>query len=128
MKTGKHTKGPISVKTVPTDIGRCHVIGDFKACLYDDGRFGGQSEQLANAERLVACWNACEGIEDPMELRAQRDELLVALQRAYGDAIQFLNEGDFKRRVEWDVAYITDAIARAEGKPKRNLRKYVGHP
>lgn len=44
-----------------------------------------------NARRLVACWNACEDVpielleEHPApfsELRAQRDELLTALERA----------------------------------------------
>jgi hypothetical protein len=58
--------------------------------------FGGTDDDEANARRLVACWNACEGIEDPENvipqlrrandlvqqlepLRIQRDELLAAL-------------------------------------------------
>lgn len=45
----------------------------------------------ANARRLVACWNACEDVPIELleehtapfsELRAQRDELLAALERA----------------------------------------------
>lgn len=33
----------------------------------------------ANAARIVECVNACEGIENPADLRKQRDELLKAL-------------------------------------------------
>ena len=39
----------------------------------------GREQQEANADRIVACVNACAGIEDPAELRRQRDELLDAL-------------------------------------------------
>ena len=38
-----------------------------------------------NAHRIVACVNACEGIADPAELRAQRDELLAALRGLLDD-------------------------------------------
>lgn len=34
----------------------------------------------ANARRVVACVNACEGIDDPTDMRKQRDELLNALK------------------------------------------------
>jgi len=53
----------------------------------------------ANARRLVACWNACEGLptawieggaadilEHAKSLNAQRDELLAALQEAKANA------------------------------------------
>jgi hypothetical protein len=60
----------------------------------------------ANARRLVACWNACEGIEDPENvipqlrrandlvqqlepLRIQRDELLAALRIAKTALVQW---------------------------------------
>lgn len=40
----------------------------------------------ADARRIVACWNACEGMVNPKAeinvLRTQRDELLEALQQA----------------------------------------------
>lgn len=42
-------------------------------------------------------------------------DLLAALERAYLDASTFLNEGDFKRKVEWNAGYIVDAIAKAKG-------------
>jgi len=32
-------------------------------------------EDHANAARLVDCWNACEGIEDPTAMRAEFDRL-----------------------------------------------------
>jgi len=37
-------------------------------------------EELANARRIVACVNACAGIEDPAQMRRQRDELAKALE------------------------------------------------
>lgn len=40
------------------------------------GKTVGTEQRYANATRLAACWNACLGIEDPAELRRQRDELL----------------------------------------------------
>lgn len=46
------------------------------------------------------------------------DELVEALDRAYLDAITFLNEGDFKRKVEWDAGYIVDALSKAKGGSK----------
>ena len=50
-------------------------------------------ERLANARRIVACVNACEGMEDPAaeiaELKRQRDELLALAERL----------------VQWDLDY-----------------------
>jgi parvulin-like peptidyl-prolyl isomerase len=51
-------------------------------------------------------------------LIAAAPELYEALERAYVDAIRFLNEGDFKRHVEWDAGYIVDALAKARGETK----------
>lgn len=45
-----------------------------------DGEVWGVRINQANAERLVACWNACHGIADPAALRRERDELLVLLK------------------------------------------------
>lgn len=36
----------------------------------------------ANAARLAACWNTCEGIDKPDDLRRQRDELLEVVRFA----------------------------------------------
>ena len=42
-------------------------------------------EEADNAERLRDCWNACDGIENPTELRQQRDDLLVACEAVLKD-------------------------------------------
>lgn len=49
-------------------------------------------------------------------LIAASPELLEALKRAYQQCIEFLNEGGFRRKLEWDAGYIVDAIAKAEGR------------
>lgn len=85
----------------------------------------------ANARRLVACWNACDGLDtdllenivtlgdtlksrfalrdrDEAELRARRDELLAALKAiVLADDNQCLNQFDIERA--------RAAIANAEG-------------
>lgn len=48
-------------------------------------------------------------------LIASAPELLAALEKCYEDAIRFLNEGDFKKKVKWDAGYIVDAIKKARG-------------
>jgi hypothetical protein len=69
--------------------------------------FGGTDSDEANARRIVACWNACEGIRtEALEHRAhllkahddelatlttQRDKLLAALIEAR-EALQMANE------------------------------------
>lgn len=35
-------------------------------------------EAWANAKRIVACVNACAGIKDPVNLRKQHDDMLIA--------------------------------------------------
>ena len=82
----------------------------------------------ANARRLAACWNACEGIEDPENvipqlrrandlvqqlepLRIQRDELLAALRIAKTALVQWHVPGN--RYAALDV--INAAIAKVTG-------------
>lgn len=67
MIAPKHTPGMVTLETVPTQIGRCHKLLPFVGCLYEDSVFGttAKTTQLANAERLRDCWNACEGLADP---------------------------------------------------------------
>lgn len=43
----------------------------------DDEDYGRPGEDQANAERIVSCWNACEGFEDPSVV----PEMLKALKR-----------------------------------------------
>lgn len=65
-------------------------------CIDDAPVHDFNAEQQANARRLVACWNACDGVPtDALEqiegfgkaalpyhlLKAQRDEMLEALQK-----------------------------------------------
>lgn len=94
---------------------------------------------LANARRLVACWNACEGLStEALEIDgnlangwrlasyamrdaiAQRDELLAALR----DARRWIGDGDLSdglSREHWTPEYIKAvdsidaAIAKATG-------------
>ena len=58
-------------------------------CLIPGGQVrgrsgGGREEILANAVRIVACWNACEGMDDPAteikHLRESNAELLAAAE------------------------------------------------
>lgn len=95
--TAKHTPGRLEANDKRSKGG-----GGFS--LFAGGQYIGfvsDSDAItdweANARRLVACWNACEGIEDPENvipqlrrandlvqqlepLRIQRDELLAALR------------------------------------------------
>lgn len=48
-------------------------------------------------------------------LIAAAPDLLEALEAAYAQIIEFLNEGNFNRYVEFDSGYIVDAIAKARG-------------
>lgn len=84
LQVGKHTVATVYIDDAP---------------VHDYNR-----EQRANARRLVACWNACEGIstdelvqiadtggmlgprEDVARIAAQRDELLAALREAKANA------------------------------------------
>jgi hypothetical protein len=98
----------------------------------EEGRAGAfvanTGDNKANARRLVACWNACEGIEDPENvipqlrrandlvqqlepLRIQRDELLKALRIAKTALVQWHVPGN--RYAALDV--INAAIAKAAG-------------
>ena len=44
-------------------------------CGWETGTPAEQAEAAANAERIVACVNACAGIEDPAEMRRQHDRM-----------------------------------------------------
>lgn len=87
----------------------------------------------ANARRLVACWNACEGIPtevleaqqagglpwhvaDQIEQRIQRDELLAALQAFLQGAKCVDSDGYIAYiDIEQAIAQATAAIAKAGG-------------
>lgn len=64
---------------------------------------------------IVAGVHICDEATADAHLIAAAPNLLKALEQAYEDAIRFLNEGDFKKKVEWNAGYIVDAIAKARG-------------
>jgi hypothetical protein len=89
----------------------------------------GQSE--ANASRIVACVNACAGMEDPAaeieRLKAQRDELLRLLELALSDpkkldesstshwmAKRYPVHPTVQERANYYAQFV-DAIAKAKG-------------
>jgi hypothetical protein len=64
------------------------VAGDKPLAICNKGWYDQDSDGFplrANAERIVACVNACAGMEDPQseiqQLRSERDELMKALER-----------------------------------------------
>ena len=67
---------------------------------------------------LVRLWNADGSLaaEAPQSVFSAAPDLLKALDRAHLQIIELLNEGDFKRKVELDLGYIVDAVAKANGK------------
>ena len=78
-------------------------------------------EEEANGARIVACVNACAGIDDPADLRKQRDDLLAALNwYANADNYRFGFTGSYDDRntmIEMDRGRIArEAIRKAEGK------------
>jgi hypothetical protein len=80
------------------DEERAAVAYDGRAYAIDGHRIGciiAEPRLRTDGRRIAACVNACAGIEDPADLRKQRDELLDVLRTAI-------------RRVE---------IANAEGDP-----------
>lgn len=97
-----HTQGRLSTdcadhdepyQNIKLQVGK-HAVAT--VCIDDAPVHDYNREQRANARRLAACWNACQGIEtEELEIiddagenftvvfdriKAQRDELLSALQ------------------------------------------------
>ena len=128
--TDKHTQGRLTLELVESDSGiikhLCPIDTDglslltlvehngvkFAAVYYDD-----------DARRLVACWNACEGLptawieggaadilEHAKSLKSQRDELLVALKDLMSGIFDGPDESDAARL----IANARAAIAKAE--------------
>lgn len=97
---------------------KCLVFADFTPL--DEGRgrklVAACRQGPEDARRLVACWNACDGIPTDVleerkvsealwrQLTAQRDELLEALE-----GVMYWDNG----KPEWDAARA--AIAKVEG-------------
>lgn len=105
----KHTPGPW----------RIHLISEFGAnrenyCVTAEINPNDQPTCVV-AEVYGNNWSREQELADARLIAAAPD-LLAALDRAYLQIIEFLNEGDFKRNIEFDAGYIVDAIAKAEGK------------
>jgi hypothetical protein len=64
MSKQKHTPEPWKVTPHPYGTGICR----------NNGRVLGSAYSRADAERIVACVNAMEGIDDPADMRRQLDE------------------------------------------------------
>lgn len=103
-----HTQGKLSI----SDIGVGFEIQDeeesviFQAQQVPKDR--GHNRRIANARRLVACWNACDGIGTEeleagsiQKLREQRDELLAALKAIRNASSHVLNGGFEREATEW---------------------------
>lgn len=110
MSEAKHTQGKaIPAVSSVSQIGPCYAVGmqDTKVVIAITGKFDKPDSDIseANARRIAACWNACEGLDTGLlknittlgdtlasrfrmrdkverDLQAQRDELLTALQYA----------------------------------------------
>ena len=135
----KHTPEPWRVGRPGTVVSDTPVpgMGGSDAVEYYGGHLIGKSITEANARRIVACVNACKGLDtahlessglvsavgyELIELTNQRDELLAALQGmidiandSQGVAGYHLNGevADWDEFEEWQAA--CDAIAKAKG-------------
>lgn len=91
------------------------IYGDDGPCLggcsFSDGSQRPNGRE--NETRIVACVNACAGIDDPADLRRQRDELLQVLKEVNDNVEEPLSwiKGDDPGM--WDR--VETAIAKAEG-------------
>lgn len=68
-------------------------------------------------DRIIACVNACDTIDDPHDLRAQRDALLKACELT-SDNLVLLIRGEASTTgelVRW-MDFVVEAIAKANGK------------
>lgn len=78
----QYTQGPLSV-----NVSSYHAVTLADDCRNTVAAVYTATNDQANAARLVACWNACEGMADPAAelatLRAQRDALRDAAQYAF---------------------------------------------
>ena len=117
----KHTPGRMTWKRRP-DGSLYYVIGDHKTGPHAQGDI---YIEEADLRRLVACWNACDGIDTgylegddslphyARRLMAQRDELLDLLNRAVRRLEIAHANGDTIMR-EW-IVDARAAIAKATG-------------
>ena len=129
--SAKHTRGRMVVNPIQLDQ---IATADASKGIAHVTHFGHSVDTvIANARRLAACWNACNGvstehleddavrklIQDRDLLLAQRDELLEALQD-YDDAFTGFDPSSKESRHRMRLAVIKAraAIAKAIGDTK----------
>lgn len=107
----QYTQGPLSV-----NVNSYHAVTLADDCGLPVASIYASFNDQANAARLVACWNACEGMADPAAeldtLRAQRDALRDALAEL-AEAAQYTETRT--RGTQYDSARLRMALAALEG-------------
>lgn len=136
LADGKTAYAKISIVAPPKEQRYLYFsIGTVNLSAEVTGLFSSDVEEAeANARRLVACWNACEGVDDELleddcirktredrdELLKQRDELLEAL-RAFLRAPSVGSAGPGSVTIavqEFNLRAARAAISNATGAPK----------
>ena len=80
MSAAKHTPGRLGRNIPPvTRYPILYAGRNSHVCRVVTGGGIPDDEAEANADRLVACWNACEGFDDPAAVR----EAIDLLERIY---------------------------------------------
>lgn len=87
-----HTRGPVEIETVKTQIGHAHKISGCNACLYVDNRDKNSIDQktvtaLQNARLLTAAYNSYDKHFGPRAVEAAEADLL-------GEALELLRAID----------------------------------
>jgi len=97
-----------------------HLFGQDEALVSDCSLASAVpiEKRRANTKRILDCWNACEGIPDPTQLRKQRDDLLAMCKLAmpYVDDIASADAGDeephtHSESARRDADFVEQAIA-----------------
>lgn len=105
----KHTPGKLFVANAPDTDRRTDIRIEFPghppgisvARITCFGADAVHRSAEANAERIAACWNACEGMENPMSFEVVRQRIKAAIATAdreacdecpdpMGDAVEML--------------------------------------
>lgn len=134
MSEAKHTQGKaIPAVSSVSQIGPCYAVGmqDTKVAIAITGKFDKPDSDIseANARRLAACWNACDGFsieelegadlfKDSIESGNLINELLAALEKIVEMNVQWAldQHGDATKAENMDCVRVARAaIAKATG-------------
>ena len=101
----QHTAGRLAVSEPPSPASPLYLlVSDAGVVAQVEGLFR-SDQKAANARRLVACWNACEGIPTEQVEAGVVGEMVTALR----DCLQSL-----KRLPDAEGAYRVTCISQAE--------------